>query len=257
MKLTILGCGTSTGVPLPGCGCKVCLSGDQRNHRSRTSALITTDDGKNILIDAGTDLRHQSLRHKISRIDAVLFTHHHCDHILGVDDLRCFNFINRHSIPCYGSHTTLSEIERIFHYIFSKESDYEGGLLADLTMHRVHNYVPFEVCGVTVTPFLIWHGKIQVTGYRIGDFVYATDCKVIPQESKTIIKGARFCVLDALRHKQHKTHMTVDEAVSTATELEFSKTFFVHMSHDLDYEETNSKLPQNMKLAHDGLVIES
>ncbi len=255
MKLKVLGCGTSTGVPVPGCPCAVCTSGDPKNVRLRTSSIITTNDNRTILIDAGIDLRAQALKHGITRVDSVLFTHSHSDHILGVDDLRCFNFIQKKPIPCFGVDKTLSEIQRIFTYLFS-ETDYEGGLLADLTMQRIEHYKPFVAENVEVTPFLLMHGKMPVTGYRFGDFVYATDCKTIPEESKSVMKGARCLLLDGLRYREHKTHLTIDEAVEIAHELNAEQTYLIHMSHDIDYHLANKKLPSNIQIAFDGLEID-
>lgn len=255
MKLTILGCGTSTGVPVPGCPCPVCTSGDPKNQRLRTSAMITTDAGRVILLDAGIDLRTQALSRGIRRVDAVLFTHSHSDHILGVDDLRCFNFIQQTKIDCYGADKTLNEIERIFQYLFNS-SDYEGGLLADLTMHRIDHFQPFTVQDIAITPFLLMHGKMPVTGFRVGDVVYATDCNYIPDESKEIMRGARYLFLDGLRYKKHRTHFTIDEAVAAAEELQAEQTYLIHMSHDIDYYEANKKLPSHIQIGYDGLEIE-
>lgn len=255
MKLRILGCGTSTGVPVPGCHCPVCTSGDPKNERLRTSALFTGDDGHSVLIDAGTDLRSQALKHGVKRVDSVLFTHSHSDHILGVDDLRCFNFIQRSTINCYGTDKTLLEIERLFSYIFNSDSDYEGGLLADLSMHRIHDYKPFSIGTTTIVPLLLWHGRMPVTGFRIGDFVYATDCNSIPEESKQIMRGAKYLFLDGLRYREHKTHFTVDEAVAISHELEAEMTYLIHMSHDIDYKSASASLPPTVQLAFDGLEI--
>ncbi len=255
MILKILGCGTSTGVPLPGCNCPVCLSGKGKNQRSRTSAVIMKDLAENILIDASTDLRSQCLTHNIRRIDAVLFTHAHADHILGTDDLRCFNYVSRNIIPCYGSATTFKRLIHFFDYIFEPDPDYMGGLLAQLTLHEIDEVTPFTICGIKIRPFKLMHGVTAVTGFRIGDVAYATDCKEIPEASRSVIRGVKFLVLDGLRNKPHRTHLTIDEAVALATELGAEKTYLTHMTHDLDYDELKSRLPAHIEPAYDGLEI--
>ncbi len=192
ISFTVLGCGTSTGVPVPGCKCSVCLSGDPRNTRLRTSGLVALENGANILIDAGTDLRAQALANKIDKIDAVLFTHSHSDHILGIDDLRCFNFNRSGPIPCFAEASTITEIKRVFKYLFEDNSEYEGGLLAKLALTHIEPLKSFDLLGVTITPFRLWHGKNQVTGFRINDLVYATDCNSIPEESVATMSNAKF-----------------------------------------------------------------
>lgn len=255
MKIQILGCGTSTGVPVPGCTCAVCTSLDPKNNRTRTSARIITDEGKTILIDAGIDFRAQCLQNKIASIDSVLFTHHHSDHILGIDDLRGFNFIIRKAIPCYGVKTTLDEVQRIFSYLFDKDSDYKGGMLTSLELNPIEYNKPFEVCGERCIPFLLWHGTVPVTGFRFRDTVYATDCNNIPQESKEIMQGAKLLFLDGLRYREHYTHFTIPQAVTVADELGIEQTYLIHMSHDVEYAEANRNLPAHVQLAYDGLTL--
>ena len=255
MKLKILGCGTSTGVPVPGCTCAVCTSDKPRNQRSRTSAVIMDEHKGNILIDASTDLRTQALTHKISRVDAVLFTHAHADHILGTDDLRSFNFVLRRPIPCYGSAQTFKRLTHMFDYIFTPDPDYQGGLLANLILNEIDEVSPFIVNGIEIKPFRLGHGKTPVTGFRIGDTSYATDCKELPAETKATIAGSRYLILDGLRHKAHRTHLTVEEAIELSKELKIERTYLTHMTHDLDYDELKGKLPDNIEPAYDGLEI--
>ncbi len=255
MILKILGCGTSTGVPVPGCTCPVCSSPNPKNHRSRTSALIKVNNSFNILIDASTDLRWQALSWKIPSINAVLFTHSHADHILGIDDLRSFNYIQNSSIPCYGTIEAFKEIKRCFSYIFEPDQQYEGGLLAQLTLNPIDPQRPFNVGPVSVQPFKLMHGKLPVTGYRFGDLAYATDCNFIPDESKDMLRGIKVLVLDALRFEPHRTHFTIAEAINMAQELQAQSTYLVHMSHSVDYDVTTRNLSNNIFLAYDGLEI--
>ncbi len=255
MKLKILGCGTSTGVPVPGCQCTVCTSSHPRNQRTRPSAVIELDNGSNILIDTSPDLRSQVLRWGIKRVDAVLFTHAHADHILGLDDLRGFNFATRSSIPCYGSATTLKEIRRFYDYVFNPDPNYIGGALPQVSTHEIDEVTPFELCGLKITPFKLLHGRLPVTGFLIGNTAYATDCNFIPIESKELIRGVNTLILDGLRYEPHATHFTIPQAVAAAQELEAKMTYLIHTTHTVDYEETNSKLPPNVQLAHDGLEV--
>jgi phosphoribosyl 1,2-cyclic phosphate phosphodiesterase len=230
MQALILGCGTSTGVPLPGCRCDVCRSKDPKNHRDRTSALVTLDNGRNILIDVSTDFRHQALRFDIPKIDAVLYTHAHADHILGTDDLRCYNFIQRERIPCYGTSVTLKHIRECFSYIFNPDPHWEGGLLAQLSHHEIDGITPFELFGQEIEPFELVHGRTVVTGFKFGPFAYATDCKTLPEATKQLLKGIPYLILDGLRYEPHPSHLSIDESIAIAQELKAEK----NLSHPYD-----------------------
>lgn len=256
MKLQILGCGTSTGVPIPGCECEVCLSDNPMNSRTRTSAIVKLDNGFNILIDASTDLRQQALRWNIKRVDAVIYTHAHADHILGTDDLRCFNFALRKNIPCYGTAPTLDGLKKSFSYIFDPDPNYKGGMLAQLDLHEIVNGKTFITCDTEITPFALIHGNMEVSGFRIGDFAYATDCKVVPEASLEIMKGAKYLILDALRDRAHNTHLTISEAVEIAKAINAEHTYLVHMTHEVDFDQVSRELPENISLSYDGLEIE-
>lgn len=255
LKVTILGSGTSTGVPMPGCECAICRSPDSMNKRLRTSALVSFDD-KNVVIDAGPDFREQMLRADVQHLDAVLFTHAHADHILGIDDLRPYNFKQRRSIPCYGTSTTLDQIRRIFFYIFDRDPTYTGGGVSDLSLYEIKPFTPFNIFGLTIEPFPLLHGNLQVMGFKIGDFAYATDCKEIPTESATLLGGIDTLVLGGLREQPHNTHMSISEAVEAGNKLGAKNLYLTHMSHSVDYRSVSDTLPSHVALCYDGLVLD-
>ncbi len=251
MKLIILGFGTSTGVPIISCDCGVCTSTDPRNTRTRSSALIKTED-KNILIDTSTDLRAQSLRNGLKRIDAVLLTHPHADHIHGIDDLRAFNMVQEGAIPCYGSAYTIERVRIMFDYIFSDSpsESWRPNLTATVVDSR------FKASGTEVIPIEIYHGEASIFGFRIGNAAYLTDCSSIPKGSLEKLRGLELLVLGALRHKPHPTHMTIDEAVETSRLIGATRTVLTHLSHAIDYTVENAKLPDGVELAYDSMSIE-
>lgn len=245
-----MGTGTSTGVPAIGCECNVCKSTDPHNKRLRASVLVTAND-KNILIDTSPDLRQQALQYGFKRIDAVLYTHDHADHIHGIDELRSFNFLQWSAIPIYASKKVLERIKVSFMYIF--EELLEGGGKPMITLHEIDG--PFEAAGVKVIPLPVWHGSQMIFGYKIGDFAYISDVSKIPDETIAIIKNIKVVVLDALREKEHSTHMNIAQAVETAKLISAQRTIFTHMGHSVDHASTNANLPQGMELAYDGLEI--
>ena len=250
MKVTLLGTGTSTGIPAIGCGCAVCRSGEPRNKRLRPSAWIETG-GISVVIDTTPDFRQQALCHSIERLDAILFTHHHADHILGLDDIRPLNQIRKGVIPCYGSAGTLREIRISFRYIF-QEQPYGG--VPQVELHEVN--APFELEGIVVTPVPAMHAKLPVFGYRIGDFAYLTDLNSLPEESLALLDGLQVLVLGALRFESHPAHFTLTEAVGVAGIIGAQRTYFTHMSHEVDHEAVNRQLPPGIQLGYDGLTIE-
>ena len=251
MKITFLGCGTSTGVPVIGCSCSVCLSNNPRNKRFRASILISNHD-KNILVDTTTDLRLQSLTHSIKQINAVLFTHPHADHLHGIDELRSFNHLQREPIPCYGNKETIQRVKQIFNYIFV---DYNGdGWKPNLATNIISK--PFKLFDLTVEPVEVDHGEMKVLGFRIGAMTYITDCNRIPEDEKNKLQGLELLILDALRDKPHPTHFNLTEALGIVEELKPKRAVFTHLSHNLEYEETNAALPSGVELAYDGLEIE-
>lgn len=255
MKLTILGCGTSTGVPVPTCTCDVCTSDNPKNKRRRTSALLETPGGECILIDASPDLREQSLTHGITRIDAVLFTHPHADHILGLDDLRCFCFSRTERIPCYGSHDTLTKIRGIFSYIFDHNPHYEGGMLAQLILHKLSLPSTLDIAGTTISALPVKHGKSDCTAFRLGSLAYITDCNFIPPETIELLRGVTTLVIGGLRYEPHPTHFTIPEAIAVFEELKATRAFITHTTHTIEYDEVSRQLPQGVSLAYDGLEV--
>ncbi|MFQ5330271.1 MAG: MBL fold metallo-hydrolase [Thermodesulfobacteriota bacterium] len=252
MKVRILGCGTSTGVPVIGCRCDICRSPDPRNKRTRSSILINTK-GKNILIDTSTDLRYQALANDIRRIDAVLFTHPHADHVHGIDELRTFNMIQgEESIPCYGNTATIERIQTIFGYIFAE--NHGGGWRPNLTLSIID--APLQIGDIKITPIEIAHGNATILGFRIDNIAYLTDCSGIPEPSLVKLAGIDFLIVGALRHKPHPSHFTVQEALDAAKMIAPGRTILTHLSHGLDYVKDSASLPANVELGYDGMEVE-
>lgn len=252
MQLTFLGTGTSMGVPVIGCGCAVCRSEDPRNKRLRTSALLEAK-GQTILIDAGPDMRQQALRAGVSRLDAVLLTHAHADHIAGIDDLRPLNFAQDAAIPIYGSAATLDAVRERFAYAFAEP---DGSTRPAIDLIPVESGTPFAIGPVCVVPFDVQHGAWLITGYRVGGLGYVTDASELPGRSRRQLGSLDVLVLNALRHTPHPTHLSLTQAVALAAELGPHRTLLVHMNHDLDHEASNALLPATVRLAYDGQVIQ-
>lgn len=252
----LLGCGTSTGVPLPGCACDVCNSDNPRNFRNRTSGLITFASGESLLIDAGPDLRHQCITHKVRRVDSVLYTHAHADHILGTDDLRAFNFTHKNRISCYGTPDTLHGIKCAFPYIFSPNEKYLGGLVAQLDLREISPDGEGDIHGARFSYFPLPHGDVSVTGFRIGELGYATDCKGLSARAREILRGVKVLFLDGLRWEAHNTHNSIHEAIHIARELCAENTYLIHTTHTVEYEEVSRQLPAGIYLGYDGLRVQ-
>lgn len=258
LSVTLLGTGTSTGVPVIGCPCEVCQSSDPRDKRTRTSCLVQVGS-VHILIDTGPDLRRQALRENLRRVDAVLFTHHHFDHIAGIDDLRPFFFDNGQFIPCYARPNTAQVLRNMYPYIFGADR-YPSA--ARLDLEEVHS--PFEVPSryddgappVPVEPIEAYHGDLPLYGYRIGRFAYLTDISRIPDAGYERLHDIDVLVLDALRREPHPTHFSFDEAVAAARQVGARQTYFVHMTHSVLHAEEEDRLPDDIALAYDGLSFQ-
>jgi phosphoribosyl 1,2-cyclic phosphate phosphodiesterase len=252
LKITVLGSGTSVGVPTIGCRCGVCLSQDPRDARLRPSVLLSYG-GRNVLIDSAPDLRQQALRAKMDRLDAILFTHAHADHILGLDDVRPFNYGRKEPIPAYGSETTIALIRGTFAYIFDSGPK-ESSVPRILT--RVLDGGPLELFGRRFLPVPLRHGGSTVHGFRFGAAAYLTDHSEIPEESLAQLAGLDVLFLDGLRHRPHPTHNTVAQALEYVERLAPRRAFLTHICHELPHEETERHLPPRVRLAYDGLEVE-
>ena len=251
VKITVLGSGTSVGVPTVGCHCSVCTSADPRDNRLRPSILVSYDE-HNVLIDTTPDFRTQALRARIEHVDAVLFTHSHADHLMGLDDLRPYSFRRSGHIPIYASPETMAAVRRCFPYIFDglkKESS------VPQLEARILNGAPVELFGLEFLPIPVVHGKQTIYGFRFGAAAYLTDHSDIPEASLQQLRDLDVLFLDALRYKPHATHSTVDTSVKTAQKLGVRRAFFTHICHDLAHERAESLLPPNIRLAYDGLEI--
>jgi phosphoribosyl 1,2-cyclic phosphate phosphodiesterase len=250
LRLVVLGSGTSTGVPTIGCQCAVCASTDPRDQRLRPSVLITLHN-RNFLIDTTPDFRAQALRARIPRIDAILFTHQHADHILGLDDVRPFNF-HQGPIPIFASPETMTSIRRCFSYIFN--GDPSESSIPRLETH-VLNGGPFCLFGAEITPIPLKHGSQWIYGFRFGPLAYLTDHSEIPEQSLEQLHGLDILFLDALRNRPHPTHTTVQRALQYVEQLAPRRAFFTHVCHELGHAATEAKLPPHVRLAYDGLEI--
>lgn len=254
---TIMGSGTSTGVPPIACDHPTCLSTDPKNRRLRAGLLLREAgapprQARGLIVDCGPDFRQQALTHDIRRLDGILVTHAHFDHVGGIDDVRIFNFHQKHALPLYANAETLRDIRTRYYYIFDPPQ--RGGGVASLDLIEVDG--PFEFLAQRIVPIPVKHGILDVLGYRFGDFVYVTDANVISPESMDLMRGCRILVLNALRPQPHSTHFSLDEAVDVAREIAAERTWFVHMTHLLEHNETNARLPKGMELAYDGLAFE-
>jgi len=249
--LTVLGSGTSMGVPTIGCDCAVCNSSHPHDRRTRPSVLVEYGDHV-VLIDTTPDFREQALRERIRRLDAVLYTHGHADHVLGLDDLRPLSFHRPAKIPLYVRPEVADLLRRMFRYIF--EADYKFGGLAQVELKLING--PIDLFGAHFEPVKVMHGDAEIIGYRFGSAAYLTDFSEIPEESFSQLRDLDILFLDALRYKPHPTHSTVDNSLRVVERVKPKRTFFTHICHDLPHEETNAALPENVRLSYDGMKLE-
>jgi phosphoribosyl 1,2-cyclic phosphate phosphodiesterase len=251
--VTVLGSATSMGVPTIGCGCAVCHSADPRDRRMRPSVMIEWE-GHRIVIDSGPDFREQALREGIDRLDAVLYTHGHADHILGLDDLRPLTYsrlTGGQRLPLYARPETARVLRSVFQYVF--DDNYKYGGIAKVELREFT--APFDLLDLRVIPVPVIHGDAEIVGYRIGDFAYLTDFSAVPGDSIAMLQGVRVVFLDALRHEPHPTHSTVANSLQVAAHIGAAQTYFTHISHDLGHVATNRTLPPGVQLAYDGLRV--
>lgn len=248
--ITILGSGTSMGVPTLGCECAVCQSTDPRDRRSRPSIAVSWE-GHCVIIDTGPDFRAQALREGIRKVDAVLYTHSHADHILGLDDLRPLSFLNKEKMPLYADDATAVVLERIFDYTFAADAKY--ATRARVALHRMGDAV--DIFGVRFERVPLMHGDLEVAGFRFGNAAYLTDMSSIPQNSFALLQGLDVAIFDALRIKPHPSHSTLEQSVAWARRVASRRSYFTHMSHEIPHAETDKGLPVTMSLTYDGLRI--
>ncbi|MCB9849566.1 MAG: MBL fold metallo-hydrolase [Phycisphaerales bacterium] len=254
VRVTMLGTGTSHGVPMIGCDCAVCTSDDPRDRRTRPSITVEFA-GKRVLVDTSPELRLQCVANNVNHIDAVLFTHAHADHVTGMDDLRRFNWLCDGDVHCYGSADTLASIRRMFAYIFTDEPEYPSQKPA-LALHEIDVGV-LELFDQRIEVLRLFHGPLPVLGFRFGKIAYCTDCNRIPDETLERLRDLDVLVLDGLRRRPHPTHFNLEQAVEMAQRIAARRTYFTHIAHELPHAATNAELPDGMDLAYDGQVIES
>ncbi|MDR3697272.1 MBL fold metallo-hydrolase [Mucilaginibacter sp.] len=251
MRVTFLGTGTSQGVPVIACSCEVCTSADARDKRLRTSILIEGEE-KVVVIDSGPDFRYQMLRAKVQRLDAIVFTHEHKDHIAGLDDIRAFNYKQQGPVDIYADARVQEALKKEFHYIF-REFKYPG--IPQLNLHTITGE-PFNIGKITFTPIEVMHYKLPVLGFRIKDFTYITDAKTVSEEEKEKIRGSKILVVNALQKEEHISHFTFDEAIAFAQDIGAEKTYLTHISHRLGkHAAVSTLLPPGIELAYDGLEL--
>jgi len=250
MKVIILGTGTSQGIPIIGCSCETCVSTNPKDKRLRTSAFINVN-GLNILIDTSVDFRQQMLRNKINDIDVVLYTHHHVDHINGLDDLRQITQRYNKVIDLYGTRTSINEIKTSFRYVFDKEL-IKHNAVPLVKFHSIANK-KFKIKNTEIIPVECMHGNLKIFGYRINKFAYLTDCSAISDKELKKLEGLKVLVINALRIRPHPTHFNLQQAIEVAKKVKPAKTYFTHLTHDILHERINSSLPKGIELAYDGI----
>lgn len=252
MQLVLLGVGSSGGTPVIGCSCPTCTSDNPRNKRTRSSAALEFSTGEVVLIDTGPDLRQQALREKMNRVDAVLYTHAHADHMHGIDDLRAFCQLQKQQIPLYGGSATMDHITSKFQYALREPN----GDFWDLPVLRTHKIEDgFELFGNQVTPIPLKHGRLDIFGYRIGNIAYLTDVSEIPDTSFELLSDLEVLMLDCLRYKPHMTHIHLEQSLSYASLINARNTYLIHMTHELEFDALSAELPPSVHVGYDGLRL--
>lgn len=255
VKITVLGSGTSNGVPIIGCDCVVCASQNPKNKRNRPCALVTTDSGHQILIDTPPEFRLIAIHNRLRHLDAVLYTHSHADHIFGLDDIRAFNFLQHAEIPLYAQIDVLDDLRRIFQYCFITTQ--KGGGKPQLALNGVSAGVPLNLFGLNVVPLAVMHGRLPILAYKLGNnAAYVTDVSEILPESLQHLFNLDVLFLDAVRYQPHSTHFHLERALEVVSELRPKRAIFVHLSHDYDHDQVNGELPDGVELAYDGLTVD-
>ncbi len=255
ISVTVLGSGTSAGVPMIGCHCAVCSSNDPRDQRTRPSIAVHYE-GRNVLVDTTPELRLQAVRSGLDRVDAVVYTHAHADHIFGMDDVRRYNTIMNAPLPLYATSETLTALKSAFAYAFAPREKVADALYRpELLPRLMDGETPFDVCGRTWTPIPLVHGKFRVLGFRIGNFAYCTDCNEIPAQSRTLLHGLDVLIIDALRPRPHPTHLSFEQALAVIADLKPRRAFFTHLSHDVKHADIEAVLPEHVRVAYDGFRI--
>jgi phosphoribosyl 1,2-cyclic phosphate phosphodiesterase len=251
LTITVLGSGTSAGVPMIGCHCAVCQSADPRDKRTRPSVAVSYG-GKHILVDTTPELRLQAVANGLHHIDAVVFTHGHADHIFGLDDIRRYNTVLHAALPVHAAPETLAILHRCFPYAFDKQEDI-GVYRPQIVPHEIRG--PFDLFGQIWTPIPMVHGRAHVLGFRIGNFAYCTDCNEIPEASQQLLEGLDLLIIDALRPRPHPTHLSFEQALAMIDRLRPHRAFFTHLAHDVSHVEIESTLPAHVRVLYDGLRI--
>ncbi len=253
MRVQVLGSGTSSGVPTLGCSCATCTSTDPRDRRLRPSVWICSEN-TSVIIDTSSDFRQQCIEAQVRHVDAVVYTHHHYDHIAGFDDLRAYNYISGGPMPLYLMSETLQHMQRIFDYAFFANPNNQSS--RPLVEPHEIGTDQFKIDDLTFTPLPLKHGDMSVLGYRVGDFAYCTDCNYVTDLALSRLEGIDTLILDALRYKAHPTHFSLDAALSVARTINARRTYFTHIAHDLRHDVVSRQLPDGVELAYDGLTLE-
>lgn len=261
IRLTLLGTGTSAGVPMIGCTCEVCTSPDPRDRRDRAAAMVQYLDHEGeqatVLIDTAPELRPQMLRHRVMAIEAVVYTHNHADHVFGIDDLRRFNAVQERALDVYAEPRVIDWLHHTFAYIFESHRNVNKSFVPTLIPRPIEPAQPFELAGQTWLPMRLMHGRLPVLGFRVGAVAYCTDCSAIPPETWPLLADLDVLVIDALRYRHHPTHLTVEQALQIIEQVRPRRAYFTHIAHEIRHADLESHLPDHVHVGYDGIAIES